>query len=280
MTRRLLLVFVGALTIAACGRGKTALPSPGTIDADKYLFDRGTESLKKKRWLVGREYFKKLVDTYPQSSYRQEAKLSIGDSYLGENSLESNILAVNEFREFLSFFPGNDRTDYAQFKIALGYANQMLGPERDPTPAQDALTACETFTRNYPNSKYRAEADQVCRRARDTLSGHDYKVGIYYYRVHWYPGAADRFTKLLESDPKYTQRDAVFYYLGEIYHLNKQDTLALPYYDRVIKEFEKSEFLEKSKKRIAEIKTTTPEGNKAKGRRSERAIGGQHFLKR
>jgi outer membrane assembly lipoprotein YfiO len=203
--------------------------------------------------VVAREYFKKLVDTYPQSPYRQEAKLSIGDSYLGENSLESNILAVNEFREFLSFFPGNSRTDYAQYKIAVGYANQMLGPERDPTPAQDALAACETFLRNYPASSLRPEVEKVRRDARDTVSGHDYKVGIYYYRVHWYPGAADRFKKLLESDPEYGKRDAVYYFLGEIYHLNKQDNEARPYYDRVVKEFEKSEYLDKSKKRLAEI---------------------------
>jgi outer membrane assembly lipoprotein YfiO len=135
----------------------------------------------------------------------------------------------------------------------VGYANQMLGPERDPTPAQDALAACETFLRNYPASSLRPEVEKVRRDARDTVSGHDYKVGIYYYRVHWYPGAADRFKKLLESDPEYGKRDAVYYFLGEIYHLNKQDNEARPYYDRVVKEFEKSEYLDKSKKRLAEI---------------------------
>ena len=255
MTRRLisvvaLLCLVGA---AACGPKKAALPSAGSSDADKFLFDHGTDALAKRHWLVAREYFKKLVDTYPQRPYRQEAKLGIGDSFLGENSIESNILAVNEFREFLSFFPGNERTDYAQYKIAVGYANQMLGAERDPTPAQDALTSCETFLKNYPTSKLRPDVESVRRKARDQLSGKDYKVGLQYYRLRWFPGAVARFQGLLTADAEYSQRDAVYFYLGEIYHRSRQDAVALPYYDRVVKEFEKSDYLERAKKRMEEI---------------------------
>jgi outer membrane protein assembly factor BamD len=257
MIRRLAIVLLCVAAAAACGRVKTVLPAAGSVDADKYLFDHGSDALKKRHWLVAREYFKKLVDTYPQSSYRQEAKLGIGDTYLGENSLESNILAANEFREFLSFFPGNERTDYAQYKIAVAYSHQMLGPERDPTPAQDALGACETFLRNYPTSSLRPEVEKVRRQARDTVSGHDYKVGVYYYRVRWFPGAVDRFRKLLDADPEYSQRDAVYYFLAEIYHSSKQDAEALPFYDRVVKEFQKSDYLEKAKKRLVELKPTT-----------------------
>jgi outer membrane assembly lipoprotein YfiO len=169
-TRLLLVALCCGVLLTACHR-KSNLPAPGSVDADKYLFDHGSASLQRKRWVEGREYFKKLVDTYPQSPYRQDAKLGIGDSYLGENTIESNILAVNEFREFLSFFPGNPRTDYAQYKIAVAYSNQMLGPERDPTPAQDALNSCDVFARNYPSSQYRSQVDQVKRRAKDQLSG-------------------------------------------------------------------------------------------------------------
>jgi outer membrane assembly lipoprotein YfiO len=260
MTRRLTclarfaLLLLAATAAVDCHRNKTILPAPGSVEADKYLFDHGQAALTRRHWLEGREYFKKLVDTYPQSPYRQEAKLGIGDSYLGENSIESNILGVNEFREFLSFFPGNERTDYAQYKIALGYANQMLGPERDPTPAQDALTACDTFLRNYTSSKYRPDVEKVKRQARDQLSGKDYKVGLQYYRINWYPGAVSRFKALLDADPEYSARDAVYFYLGEIYHKTKQDAEALPYYDKLVKQFDKSEFLERAKKRIEEIK--------------------------
>jgi outer membrane protein assembly factor BamD (BamD/ComL family) len=91
-------------TIAACGK-KPPLPLPGAMDADKFLFERGQEELKERHWLSAREYFRRLFDTYPRSPYRTQSKLGIGDAYLGEGRLDSLILAANEFREFLQFFP-------------------------------------------------------------------------------------------------------------------------------------------------------------------------------
>jgi outer membrane protein assembly factor BamD (BamD/ComL family) len=54
-------------SIAACKRGAANLPTAGDQNADKFLFDRGTESLARHRWLEAREYFRKLFDTYPTS---------------------------------------------------------------------------------------------------------------------------------------------------------------------------------------------------------------------
>ncbi len=260
MTQRLLVILLGAtLLVVGCGHPNANLPAAGSVDADKYLFEHGTDALQKRHWVEAREYFRKLIDTYPQSSYRQEAKLAIGDTYLGEDSIDSNILAVNEFREFLSFFPGNARTDYAQYKMALGYAQQMLGPDRDPTPARETLSACDDFLHTFPNSDLGPEVLKIRRRALDDLSGHDFKVGLYYYRIRWYPGAIERFKALLDKDPEYPQRDEVYFYLGEMYHnmakagRTQQDAEALPYFDRIVKEFQKSDYLERAKERIAEI---------------------------
>src|SRR5262245_1974943 len=98
------LYLVAAAASAGCASAP-ALPAAGSVDADKFLFDRGTKSLQEKKWLDARLYFRRLVDTYPQSPHRADAKLGIGDSYLGEGRADSIVLAANEFREFLNFFP-------------------------------------------------------------------------------------------------------------------------------------------------------------------------------
>ena len=58
-------------------------PPAGTPDPDRFLFERGTEELNDKDWFTSREYFRQLVDSYPQSPFRGDAKLGIGDSHLG-----------------------------------------------------------------------------------------------------------------------------------------------------------------------------------------------------
>ena len=55
----------------------------------------------------------------------------------------STILAANEFREFLRFFPLDKRADYAQYKLAIASSKQILGPERDPRRWPGALARRE-----------------------------------------------------------------------------------------------------------------------------------------
>jgi outer membrane protein assembly factor BamD len=230
------------------------MPAAGSADADKFLFDRGTEALTKKRWLEAREYFRRLVDTYPQSPYRAEAKLGLGDSYIGQNTVESNILAINEFHEFLTFFPLSDRADYAQYRIGLAHFRQMLSPQRDQTATREALAEFDAFLQRYPTSKLRPEVENLQRQARDRLSQSEFEIGLLYSRMKWCPGAVERFKGLLAQDPGYTARDGVYYYLGECLERLKRPAEALPYYDRLVTEFPKSKYVEDAKKRIAVLK--------------------------
>lgn len=243
-----------ALAMAAgCATGPRRPPT-GTPEPDKFLFDRGTEALNERKWLTAREYFRQLVDSYPQSTYRADAKLGVGDTYLGERSAEAYVLAENEFREFLSFYPTHRRAQYAQFKLAMTHFYQMHGPMRDQSKTQEAIKELAVYLERYPNEELAAEAKLRLREARDRLSDHSYRVGLHYFRSRWYPGAIDRFKEVLDRDPQFTNRDGVYFYMGESLLKIQRPAEALPYFDRLITEFEVSEFLEDAQKRVEEIK--------------------------
>ena len=246
------LLLAGALTACASGRG--ANPTLGERDADKFLFDRGTEALEKRHWIEAREYFRRLVDTYPGSQYRRNAKLGVGDAYIGENRSDSFILAANEFREFLTFFPVDPRADYAQYRLAVAQSKQVLGPQRDQTATHEALREIETFLRNYPSSQYMPEGVKLERELRDRLSESEHRVGVFYFRYRNYAGAIQRLSGVLKSDPAYSRRDAVYFFLAESYFKVGKLTDALTHYDKLIAEFAVSEHLDDAKKRLTEIK--------------------------
>ena len=241
------------LFVAACATRDPIAPPADAPEPDRFLYESGKSQLDRKRWLTAREYFRRLVDGYPQSTYRADAKLGIGDSYLGENSPEAQVFAINEFREFLSFFPTHARADYAQYRLGMAYYQQMLSPQRDQTPTRDAIRELELFLERYPNSSLKPEVDTKLREARDRLARADYAVGLQYYRMKWYPGAIERFSALLKRDPQFTDRDAVFYYLADSICIAGRPAEALPLYDRLVKEFEKSEYLERTTRKIAAI---------------------------
>jgi outer membrane protein assembly factor BamD len=247
-------LLVAAVAGASCGGGARR-PPVGTPEIDRFLWERGTEALNRRRWLVAREYFRELIDTYPQSRYRADAKLGIADTYLGEGSAESYVLALNEFREFLAFYPTHGRADYAQYKLGMTHFYQMHSADRDQTETREAIRELAIFVERYPNSTLLAEGKQKLRDARDRLSQYEYNVGYHYYRSRWLPGALDRFKALLERDPEFTRRDSVYFYLGEIYLKAGKPAEALPYFDRLLKEFEQSEHLIEAQKRVEMIKT-------------------------
>ena len=272
MTRAVLIPFAMrvlamlALAVAAgCAGSGTRVPV-GTLDPDKFLFQRGTEALNDRRWFTAREFFRTLMDSYPQSPHRADAKLGIADSYLGERTAESYVLAINEYREFLAYYPTNPRADYAQFKLAMSHFQQMRGPERDQTETRDAIQEFTLFLQRYPpiggddeNAVRRRqlieEAKQRLREARDRLSDHDYRVGFFYYRSRMsVPGAIDRFLTILKNDPEYTNRDAVYYYLAQALVLMQQPAAALPYLEKLLAEFEQSEYLAKAKVQVEDLK--------------------------
>jgi outer membrane protein assembly factor BamD len=256
-------IVAGAVLIAivalsgGCGpKNKKGAITAG-VDADKYLFDQGQAALKKKSWLKGREYFRMIVENYPQSRFRPEAKLGLADTYLGENSVESLILGANEYREFLTFFPTHEKAYYAQYQLARTHYEQMLAPQRDQTQTVAAILEFETFLERFPDSPLVADGRKGLQECRDRMSDADYQVGYFYYRARWYPGALSRFRAVLKENPTYTSRDALYYYLADTYVMMGAAPEALPLLERLTKEFEKSEYLLRGQRLMAGIKDGT-----------------------
>jgi outer membrane protein assembly factor BamD len=248
--------------IAACASGPKRPPT-GTPEPDKFLFERGTERLNKKDWFTAREYFRQLVDSYPQSQYRGDAKLGVGDTYLGEGTTEGSVLAINEFKEFLSYYPTHRRADYAQYKLAMSHFYQMRSPMRDQTETIEAIRELMVFLERFPpvansqtREQLRAEGQARLREARDRLGEHELGVGVQYHRTKWYPGAIDRLKALLDRDPQFTHRDAALFFLADSFDKVGRPAEALPFFDRLLKEFDQSEYLERARNRSTAIRTT------------------------
>ncbi len=246
-------VIVVLLSAAACGGGTRDVSPADVANPDRFLYDRGMASLKEEKWLDAREYFRQVVDNYPGSPLRPDAKLGLGDAYLGEGSAESLVLADNEYREFLTFYPRSPRADYAQYQLAMTYFEQMRAPDRDQTPTREALAELQVLFTRFPESPLIPEAKRKWREARDRLSDHNFGVGLLYYRLRVYAGAVSRFQEILKEDPAYSRRDGVYYYLAEIFLRADNKAEAIPYYNRLVTEFVESEYLERAQERLMEL---------------------------
>jgi outer membrane protein assembly factor BamD len=253
--RYLALAFVLSLGLNGCASNLPANTAPG--EADKLLLDRGNEALKERKWTTARQYYSELLEGYPQSPLRAEAKLGVGDAYLGENNTASYVYALNEYREFLAFYPTNPRADYAQLQLGMVHFNQMLGPQRDQTETKEAIREFLTFVERYPNSALLPQAQLRLREAKDRLSDWELQVGTFYLNVGLHASAVARFRYLLENDPEYSRKDSLYFHLADALQKSENKAEALPYYERLVREYEQSEYLEEAKRRIEQLKTVS-----------------------
>ena len=253
---RLSMVCLALAALAGgCAAKRGNIPS-GVTEPDKYLYEQGQASIKDRKWFTAREYFQQLVDNYPQSTFRADAKLGLGDAYLSDGTTEGKLRAEREFQEFLSYFPTHQRADYAQYKLAMTHFDQMPKAERDQTETRAALDQFAAFRERYPNSQLIQEVREKERIARDRLSESIYKVGYFYHKARWYPGGISRFRQVLQEDPEFSRRDAVYFYLAEALVIIKREAEALPLLERLQAEFIESEYLEKGASLREQVKAT------------------------
>ncbi len=241
------------LVTSACASSGNTFPV-GSAGADQALYEAGVEALEARRWLRAREFFVTVVDNYPQSIVRPDAMLGIGDTYYGEGTGETYLRAISEFEQFLAFYPLHLRADYAQHKLGMAHYSQMRRAERDQTETQAAIGASEVFVERYPDSELMDEVRVKLREALDRYSQSEVLVGRFYYRCELWSGAIDRFKGILDNDPGFTNRDAVYFHLAESLFVTDRKVEALPYYERLVEEFEESEHLEATRARITELK--------------------------
>jgi|SRR5688572_22621292 len=245
------LIFL-ALMVSACSSNPPVTAAPG--EADRILLDRGQAALKERSWTRARTYFSELLESYPQSPLRADAKLGVGDSFLGENNSASYVYAQNEYREFLAFYPTNPKADYAQMQLGMVHFNQMLSPQRDQTETRETIKEFQVFVDRYPNSPLLPQVKQRLREAKDRLSDADLLVANFYSSIRAYGAAEPRYRHILTSDPEFTRKDALYFRLAETLEKSDKKAEALPYYERLVNEYEQSEHLEEARRRIDRLK--------------------------
>ncbi len=158
----------------------------------------------------------------------------------------------------------------------MAHYYQMAKPERDQTETREAIREFDIFFDRFPNSKLRPEAEKFNRETRDRLSESEYRVGLFYHRAKWYPGAIDRFQNVLKTDPKFTNRDAVYFYLREALVKMNRPAEAVPQLTKLVEEFEVSEFLMGAQKLLTEIKNAPVQpATHAEGRRRQAEARGR-----
>ena len=248
----------------SCG-GKSSETIPASAQGDERLMALGRQALENENWTEARGYLQQLLDSYPRSQLAGDARLGIADSHFNQKGSGSLILAIADYRDFLTFFPNHPRADYAQFQIASGHYRQVQSPDRDQEPTELAVEEFEKLIALYRNSRYAEEGRVILEECYELLAESEFRIGVFYLKIRKHCRASiPRLRAVIEKYPTFTKMDEVHFRLGSAYQLCRQPVEALPHFRQVVDSFPDSEFREEAQTILATLATEPSPPGKAK----------------
>src|SRR5215203_1780062 len=243
-----------------------------TPGRDRELFIVATREVRKKNFDVGRLLFQTIITTYPDSPYLPMSKLAVADSFYLEGSTSALIQAIASYQDWLTFFPTHPLADRVVLKIAESEMRQIGLPDRDATRAKRAETRLKALMQQYPNSILRPEAEKRLVEVQDNLGLHGLYVANYYYTLAvdqkkgGLKGAQSRYREVVEKYPNFSFADEALYKLAITYLMEEETDQAARYFQRIVRDFPNSDWVEKSKEQLQLIGADIPAPDTARAK--------------
>jgi outer membrane protein assembly factor BamD len=241
------------LPLLACAHGGVDVASLSS-NSDQVVWEAAQKAYAKKNWESARQHFKRIVDSFPQSEHGPAARLGLAESHFQEGSAGSYILAISEYRDFLTLYPSHPKSDYAQYQVGEAYFKQKNGPDRDQGPTEKALAEYERLLDTYPQSSYVEAARSRIRECRQSLARAEFNAGYFYQRSRQaWRAAILRYEGINNEYPDFEDFDEVLYRMAECLGASGRKAEALPHLARLLSEYPTSRFAEMARKLMLEM---------------------------
>ncbi len=249
-----LLAAIVAASAFACAHGGEPDIATLASNSDQVIWEAAQKSAEKKNWEAARQAYKRIIEGFPQSEFGPAARIALADSYFQEGGTGSYVLAIAQYRDFLTLYPSHPRSDYAQLQVAESYFKQKNSPDRDQTPTERALEEFERLRDIYPQSQYLARAKERIDECRQNLAESEFRVGFFYQRTRQaFRSAIGRYEAILARYPKFDRLDEVLYRLAECLSATGRAAEARPHLARLLEKYPQSSFGDSARKLMSNL---------------------------
>lgn len=257
-SRPLALALAALFSLPSCSSHQLDLETLASA-SDDIVWEAGEKATAKKDWESARQYYRRVIDAFPQSPHQPGARIALADSYFEEGGTGNYVLAVSAYREFLTLYPQHPRSDYAQFRAGESYFKQKNSPDRDQTATEQALEEYERLLDAYPQSPLVEETRGRIRECRQTLARAHYQVGYFYQKTRrsWRSAIA-RYETVLSQYPDYERIDEILFRLAQAQSFSGRYAEARPQLARLRSEFPESPYVPEADKLEATFPPSVP----------------------
>lgn len=147
--------------------------------------------------------------------YHPNVIMKRGEAYFEK---EEYAEALVEYNHFMDLHRNHVLAPYAAFRIGEIHVKMAKTIDRDPEPMQKAIAAFERMRKDFPGSRYDAQAQQKLEECHDWIAQMHLFVGQFYYRRGSYLAAAHRFGQVINTYPDKPAASDALYFQAKAYH--------------------------------------------------------------
>ncbi|OQW31840.1 MAG: hypothetical protein A4C66_04310 [Nitrospira sp. HN-bin3] len=187
--------------------------------------------------------------------YHPNVIMKRGEAYFEKEEYSE---ALVEYKHFLELHRNHVLAPYAAFRIGEIHVKMARTIDRDPEPMQKAIIAFDQMRKEFPGSRYDAQAQKKLEECHDWLAQMHLFVGQFYYRRGSYLAAAHRFEQILKAYPDKPVASDALYFLAKSYHDMGADDWARDQLVALLEKYPDSKFASDGKHLLARISADQP----------------------
>jgi outer membrane protein assembly factor BamD len=179
-------------------------------------------------------------------------RLSLADATFYQRRAFNLIDAQSLYQDFVTLYGDHPQAPYAQFQNGMCSYKQVINPSRDQTRTLQAIAQLKEVERRFPGSPYAGAAGVMVTKAEENLAEHEFMVGRFYMTKKKFSAAADRFRRTLERYPGYTEKDKLYFHLGQALLKGNNSAEARVYLDKLVTDYPDGKYVQPARKALAE----------------------------
>ena len=213
-----LLFATSVFLLMSCSNKEPIISQIKEVGLDQQMIEaykEGLELLDVGQGRMAARKFNEAEILYPQSIWAPRASLMSAYSYYYYDSYND---AIQEINRYLKKYPSHQNKDYAFYLKSICYYNQISDEKKDLGPIVEAKKNFEYIMNNYPKSEFALDAEYKLELINEILASKEMYIARFYMKKEKWIPSINRFKKVVKDYDKSIYVEEALFRLVEIHY--------------------------------------------------------------
>ena len=243
----LIIFFLVSFFLTNCAKKeKTSLVVEEDVELQMIrAFREGYEEFQAGDSLFAAKKFNEAELLFPQSSWAPKAALMAAYVYYADDYYFD---AQFELERFIKTYPKSADLNYAHFLLAMCYYEQIVDEKKDLGPLLQAQEKFNFVIKNYPDSDYALDAEYKLDLIQDYLASKEMYIALHYFKKKKWIASINRYKTVVKQYEKTIYVEEALHRLVELYYTIGLESESQKYASLLGYNYQSSKWYEKSYK--------------------------------